>query len=83
MNRGLSQIINISKPICINCINFIIPINNHHWDDYDDTFGKCSKFGIKSIITGKINYDYAYICREDKSKCGKEGIFFEELKNKK
>ena len=76
MKRGLTQIINITKPICIKCVNFIAPNNNHPWDDYDDTLGKCSKFGIKSIITGKINYDYAYICREHKSKCGEEGIFF-------
>ena len=82
MNRMLStHIKNLKTPICINCVNFIAPNNNYPWDDIpDEEYGKCSKFGLRGLVTGKLHYDYAFINRKDKTKCGEEGIFFEEIK---
>ena len=46
----------------------------------DELQGKCAKYGFKNLITGKIHYDYAINIRQDKTKCGEEGILFEEKK---
>jgi len=40
------------------------------------SLGKCAKFGVKHLVTGQIEYDFAIHCRENKDKCGKEGILF-------
>ena len=37
---------------------------------------KCKKFGSKHIITGKIENEFALICRTDSDMCGKKGIHF-------
>jgi hypothetical protein len=42
---------------------------------------KCNKFGDKNIVTDKITYDFADQCRNDESKCGKEGKHFIEEPN--
>jgi hypothetical protein len=41
-----------------------------------DKISKCAKFGAKHLVTGQIEYDFAIHCRENKDKCGKEGILF-------
>ena len=46
----------------------------------DELQGKCAKYGFKSIITCKINYEYAINIRQDKTKCGEEGIFLKKSK---
>ena len=72
------NIINGNLPTCSRCIHYrnffsiFLPINNH--------FGKCSKFGEKNIITGKINYEYADDIRSDENKCGYDGKLFEPRK---
>jgi len=38
--------------------------------------GKCTKFGIKNIVTGNINYTGAYEVRTDDELCGKSGKYF-------
>ena len=80
-----SQIKNLKKPICINCVHFISPENNYPWDDMpnDELQGKCAKYGFKHLITGKIHYDYAINIRQDKTKCGEDGSLFEEIKTNK
>jgi hypothetical protein len=45
--------------------------------DFTSTFNTCQKFGNKNIITDKITYDYADLCRQQDDKCGKEGKYFE------
>ena len=44
------------------------------------TFGKCQKFGRKNIVSGKINYNFADVCRTDEFKCGFNGKYFVEEK---
>jgi len=72
-----TSIINGNLPSCSKCIHYrgfysILLLDNH--------FGKCNKFGVKDIVTGKIKYDYADIVRNDENKCGQNGIFFEPRK---
>jgi hypothetical protein len=70
-------ITNINLPSCKNCI-FHKP-NSHI--DFASTLSLCEKFGEKNIITDNITYEYADVCRNNESKCGKEGRFFEEQPN--
>lgn len=68
---------NINFPSCRNCIHFK-PNSNYK---FTSVLNKCHKFGEKNIITDEITYQYADSCRLDESKCGKEGLYFEEEKN--
>ena len=58
-------------PICSKCKHFI----RIHSDPYMD-LNKCNLFGTKNMITGKITYDYAELCRQDMKKCGPLGRHF-------
>jgi hypothetical protein len=44
--------------------------------DFTSTLNICEKFGNKNIITDKITYDYADLCRQSDTKCGEEGKYF-------
>ena len=72
------NIINNNLPSCSRCIHYrdffyiFMPINNR--------FGKCTKFGEKNIITGKINYECADVVRLSEDKCGKNGNLFQAKK---
>lgn len=66
---------NIEFPSCKNCVHF----RPSSWsNDFADPLNKCEKFGTKNIITGKITYDYADICRNNDHLCGKSGNHFEK-----
>jgi hypothetical protein len=69
---------NFNIPACKNCIYYK---PNTLYGGFTSPFNKCTKFGEKDIITGKITYNYADDCRNDEAKCGKEGKYFEEEKN--
>ena len=69
---------NANYPSCKNCIYYKPSIYNN---DFVSTFNKCQKFGEKNIVTDEISYTFADSCRNDDSKCGKEGKYFEEEKN--
>ena len=60
---------NIKLPVCADC-KYYIPgtIKN----------GKCSKFGEKDIITGKITYENAVYTRVTENMCGVVGNYFEK-----
>ena len=89
-----SFIKNMEIPICGNCVHFINYFDSYNNKDYIissenkkiyinddipiDNYGKCKLFGKKNIVTGKIKYEYADFCREDKEKCDLEGKYFEE-----
>lgn len=74
INKEMSK--NVEK-LCVNCKYFI-----RHWPDYPDEpinhsdYGKCKLFGEMSLITGKIEYDYAKIVRNNPSQCGITGNLF-------
>lgn len=68
---------NMKNPACRNCIHY----SPDTFNDFSSPLNKCENFGVKDIISDKITYDYADLCRKDDSKCGKEGKYFEEEKN--
>ena len=73
-----SFIIKTPKP-CINCMNYIeYKYTNPHDEIYDSEtkLGTCSIFGKENLVTGKIEYDDAFVCRINESKCGKEGRYY-------
>lgn len=63
---------------CKNC-KFFIP--DTYYYDFTWEFNKYNKFGVKNIVSDKIDFDYAKSCRNDDSKCGVEGKFFEKEPN--
>ena len=69
---------NINIPSCKNCIHFKPSI---YTNEFTSSLANCNKFGDKNIITDKISYDYADMCRKDESKCGHNAKYFEEEKN--
>jgi len=66
-------ITNYGFPACRNCVYYQ---PNYYNSDFTSPLNKCNKFGIKDIITDKITYNYADLCRNDDTKCGKEGKYF-------
>lgn len=65
---------NINLPSCKKCI--------YYKPNYiSEPLSKCNKFGEKNIITDQITNEFADICRENESKCGKEATYFEEDPN--
>ena len=73
---GSDKIIkNINVPACKNCMYYKPRMFDR---DFTSTFNICEKFGTKNIITDKITYDYADLCRQSDDKCGQEGKYFEK-----
>ena len=73
-----TQIHNKYSLVCKNC-KYFKPDPTYSFDSI--TNSKCMCFGDKSIITGDIEYDNVEKCRNDETKCGKEGIQYVEEKN--
>jgi hypothetical protein len=69
---------NINIPSCKKCIHYKPTSYNF---EFTTSYNRCEKFGEKDIITDNIKYDFAELCRNDESKCGKEGKYFEEEEN--
>uniref|UniRef100_A0A6C0DRB0 Uncharacterized protein n=1 Tax=viral metagenome TaxID=1070528 RepID=A0A6C0DRB0_9ZZZZ len=69
---------NLNVPSCRNCIYYK---PNVYDGDFTSSYTKCEKFGNKNIITGEIKYGFADLCRNDESKCGTNGKYFEEEPN--
>ena len=66
---------NINIPACKNCIYYKPCMFD---SDFTSIVNTCEKFGNKNIITDKITYDYANLCRQQDDKCGEEGKYFEK-----
>lgn len=70
----------LNIPSCKNCIYFrpsLLQLDEMSFY----AFGKCQKFGKKDIISGKISYSFADVCRKNEFKCGFNGNCFVEEKN--
>ena len=78
MSNNDKIIQNFNIPTCKNCVYYK---KNQYDTNFDSNFNRCTKFGYKEIITGKISHDFASYCRNDETKCGKEGKYFKEEKN--
>jgi len=68
---------NFNVPICKNCVYFRPYKNDVNFYD----LGKCTKFGKMDIISGIIEYKYAFNCRNSEQLCSFNGTFFEERKH--
>jgi len=68
---------NFNVPICKNCVYFRPYKNDVKFYD----LGKCTKFGKMDIISGIIEYNYAFNCRTSEDLCSFNGSFFEERKH--
>jgi hypothetical protein len=66
---------NSNVPLCRNCVYF----KKHKYPDFFD-LGKCTKFGKMDVVSGEIDYKYAYINRNNNVSCGNNGTYFEERK---
>ena len=76
--RRFSSVINKA---CINC-KYYTPYKFTNPQDeiyYSNTkHGTCSKYEHVNVITGKVINIGALECREDKTKCGLDGKYYEE-----
>jgi len=68
-------IINSKVPICKNCVYF------KPYNDKIFHLGKCTKFGKMDILSGIIEYNYAYTCRISNDLCSFNGTYYEERKH--
>jgi hypothetical protein len=68
-----------SLPSCSNCKHYI-EILYKESTEIGNYYGKCSKFIDINHVTGEIDYSNALVIRNDETKCGKEGIYFEKNK---
>jgi hypothetical protein len=64
---------NQEYPICKTCQHYLP--NNIFFPD--DQIARCMKFGEKDVVTGKITYKYADLCRRYEA-CGQEGKYHEK-----
>jgi len=62
---------NYGEPSCRNCIHY-----RPSFYSIDSSASKCANFGRKDIITGKIEYKYAEMSRNDESACGHIGKYY-------
>ena len=69
-----SIIRNSATPICRLCKHIII--DTKYPQEY--TMARCLKSGVQCMVTGEINYDFAYYSRRNDTLCGKEGKFFDK-----
>jgi len=73
------KIKHINAPSCKNCVYFRPSLIGLR-DDSIYTFGKCHKFGEKDVVSDKIRYTFADMCRTDEFKCGFRGKYFVQEK---
>lgn len=62
-------------PSCKNCLHYKPSTYNI---DYTSSYSRCTIYGEKNVVTNKIEYLPAHLCRNDNSKCGIEGKYFEQ-----
>lgn len=67
-------IINAAYPICKNCVYF-----QPHNGSTPMDLAKCTKYGKKDVITGKVTYSFASVCRTDQDKCGNNGVDWQSV----
>ena len=60
---------NIRLPSCADC-NYYVPGTIKS--------GKCTKFGEKDIVSGKITYENAVYTRTTENMCSEKGVYFEK-----
>lgn len=78
-----SFIKNIEVPICINCVHFIKFKTKNTYDvngSLNLHLSQCKKFGIKNVLSGKIEYEQASKCRFNNDMCSNNATYFHKNK---
>jgi len=60
------------SPSCVTCIHFL------NDSPENVAVGKCKLFGEKNLVTGKINYQFAEICRIKNNMCMSDGLYYKK-----
>ncbi len=79
--RFFSSLIKNNNPtnLCVNCVHYMQYKYDYPHDElyaYKTKIGNCALFGKKHLVTGEIDYENAFECRINESKCGKKGQFY-------
>jgi len=61
------------SPSCVSCIHFLSYYPNEHI-----SMGRCKLFGKKDLVTGRIHYEYASVCRENNKMCMSDGFYYKK-----
>ena len=59
----------LCNPICKTCVHFRPNLSDFQ---YASAYSRCAKFGHKGLVSGKMYYEYADMCRDDETKCGQD-----------
>ena len=57
---------NARLPVCLDCAYFV------------QSLKRCSKFGDKDVVSGKVTYVTADAARTVENMCSRKGIYFED-----
>ena len=57
---------NARLPVCLDCAYFV------------QSLKRCSKFGEKDVVSGKVTYVSAESARTIENMCSRKGIYFEK-----
>jgi len=78
--KQVNRIKKFDYPECRKCKHFL-PDKTFDNENSQLTFGRCSYFGIKDLVTGEIKYNYASVCRLPYAgECGQYGKYYSEKK---
>jgi len=61
------------SPSCVSCIHFL-----SYYPNENIGAGRCKLFGEKDLVTGRIHYEYASVCRENYDMCMPDGIYYKK-----
>lgn len=75
----VSHVKKIIYPNCVDCKHFI-KAHSFLPRKTDTSFSRCSMFGTKDVVSGKIMNDYTDWSRQDNNRCGVEGKYFTPYK---
>uniref|UniRef100_A0A6C0JEQ9 Uncharacterized protein n=1 Tax=viral metagenome TaxID=1070528 RepID=A0A6C0JEQ9_9ZZZZ len=71
LKKITAQIIkNKDLPVCVDCFYYI-------QGQFRNGTGKCTKFGEKDIILGKVSYTSALVCRNEDDLCSTRGYYWQ------
>lgn len=77
--RLFSSFIKKTNKTCITCANYTPYSYQYPLDEIYNAktqLGTCSIFGTQNLVTGEIQNEEALTCRNNESKCGKEGRYY-------
>ena len=60
---------NGAAPVCKNCVYYI--------PNKERNYIRCMKYGNKDVVTGEVEFDYAFYARSKPDMCGLEGRSFQ------